>query len=145
NRPIAEFLDYAGPANATVTSSRLSIFTCPSDQPTAVSFNWYSGPRTATVTLHSYAVNFGNTAYGQGPLNGQPFLGAPFSLIGAPEYGTANMGIFRPDGGFRTISIPNITDGVGNTMFVSELRMGQQGDFRGLAWASLGTTFTTWL
>src|SRR5262245_13984576 len=68
---------YTGGTNATVASTRLKAFTCPSDTPQSWG-NW---------TKHNYVLNAGNTTFYQvalplgcspGSTGCTPFLGAPF-------------------------------------------------------------------
>ena len=72
---------YGGPANLTVSSTRVSAFYCPSDggnQSLAGGSSW-------PVTSQNYVVNFGNTSATQDTsLDGVIFLGAPFTDIGSP-------------------------------------------------------------
>src|ERR1017187_5208163 len=75
---------YSGAANTTVTSLRVGTFYCPSD------LNNASLTGVGNVTSQNYVVNFGNTISSQSPFsqyNGRkvPFLGAPFTDMGAPD------------------------------------------------------------
>jgi prepilin-type N-terminal cleavage/methylation domain-containing protein len=94
-------LDYTGPANITVTMTRLNTFTCPSDNP--------STPR-ADVTSHNYACNFGNTDLAQDAIiGGVPFGGAPFTDIGADPTGKVRRRVSSATSGTRArrrLSIP---------------------------------------
>jgi prepilin-type N-terminal cleavage/methylation domain-containing protein len=122
---------YEQQSNLLVTSQRLTIFTCPSDIPSAPKSGNYKG-QTYNVTQHNYLVNVGNIDYAQGRdgvLPDQPaglvFLGAPFS---------------------RSTQFPltDITDGTSNTLMVAEVNQGQGPDFRGLSWWAEGSGFTVY-
>ena len=129
---------YAGAANTTVTSSRIDKFYCPSDR-NNVNLTGIGG-----VTSQNYVVNFGNTITSQTPFylyNGLkiPFLGAPFTDMGAPDCEVA-VGTQQDDGG--TVSFAGITDGQSGTMLVSEVLVGSGRDLRGFSWWGYGAQFT---
>jgi prepilin-type N-terminal cleavage/methylation domain-containing protein len=122
-------LGYMGPANLTVTQTRLSTLTCPSDYPNA--------PRSG-VTSHNYASNFGNTDIAQDPfIGGIPFGGAPFTDIGADPTGKVK--------GRGTVGFNRFTDGTGNTLLAAEVVQGQGNDLRGFSWFGPSSTFTSYL
>jgi len=143
-------LRYNGASNLTVTSSRISGWMCPSDgNNTSLSGIGGTGNgNTMLVTSQNYVVNFGNTMMQQRPLNNIPFLGAPFTCIGSP---------FVDIDGYRereqsgvpntTYSFASISDGLSNTMMLSELLVGQSGasyDLRGFTWCGPLGTFTAY-
>ncbi len=143
-------LRYNGASNLTVTSSRISGWMCPSDgNNTALSgIGGTVNGNTMLVTSQNYVVNFGNTMMQQRPLNNIPFLGAPFTCIGSP---------FVDIDGYRereqsgvpntTYSFASISDGLSNTMMLSELLVGQSGasyDLRGFTWCGPLGTFTAY-
>ena len=75
---------YNGAANLTVTSRPIDTYYCPSDT--------FRRKRLAPrgVTSQNYVVNFGNTISTQTPFylyhgTKKPFLGAPFTDMGAPD------------------------------------------------------------
>ena len=88
---------YGGAANLTVTKSRVNTYYCPTD-PNSQNLPGVAGGWGLPVTSQNYVVNFGNTITNQVPyrLNGVtiPFLGAPFSDMGAP----ASDLVFRVEG-----------------------------------------------
>jgi prepilin-type N-terminal cleavage/methylation domain-containing protein/prepilin-type processing-associated H-X9-DG protein len=142
---------YGGIVNITVTSSRVNAYYCPTDGGNQVLQGITSNGRS--VTSHNYLVNFGNTTIMQTPITvgsiTYSFLGAPFSDIGAPDaisISYKGTGTAEPTVGFQTI-----TDGTSNTMFTSEVTVGQpkvvgsQYDLRGFSWWSFGAMFTGWL
>ena len=132
---------YAGIVNTTVTYADISAYNCPSDANTQqLTFTWTG------VRSHSYVVNYGNTDQEQNPslpLNGIPFMGAPFTDIGSPNVDQQGYGT-----GYKvttTVMLSAITDGLSNTMMVSESLVGVGGDLRGFTYWGNGTSFTGYL
>jgi len=122
-------LGYMGAANLTVTQTRLSSFTCPSDSPNA--------PRGG-VTSHNYAGNFGNTDTAQDRMIvGIAFGGAPFTNIGADPTGRVK--------GQRTVAISQFQDGTGHSVLAAEVVQGQGEDLRGFSWYGPNSAFTSFL
>jgi prepilin-type N-terminal cleavage/methylation domain-containing protein/prepilin-type processing-associated H-X9-DG protein len=120
---------YMGPVNHTVTTTRLSILTCPSDLPNAP---------LEEVTSHNYACNYGNTdLYQEADQDGVWFGGAPFSDIGADPTGRTP--------GRPTVRLAEIRDGVSNTLFAAEVIQGQGADLRGFTWYGPSSGFTSYL
>ena len=125
-------------------SSRIGTYYCPSDP------NNYNlaGDSGSTVTSQNYVVNFGNTITNQVPylLNGVliPFLGAPFSDMGAP----ATDLVFRVEKSAvaGSVNFAAITDGLSGTMFTSEVLVGTSKpanfDLRGFSYWGYGAEFT---
>ncbi|TVP98181.1 MAG: DUF1559 domain-containing protein, partial [Planctomycetaceae bacterium] len=110
----------AAPNSTNVTARRYPTFSCPSD-----------GEFTpiGALTNHNYAVNFGNTGFGQqANLNGVLFRGAPFILD------------HRRKVGFR-----DLIDGTSNTLLVGEVRQGRGSDLRGFTWWGDASQFSTYL
>lgn len=115
----------AAPNSTNVTSKRFAVLTCPSDMP--------STP-IGSLTNHNYAVNIGNTGYGQqANLNGVVFAGAPFMT------GTAADKIHG------NVTLPRITDGTSNTFMLAEVVQGQGSDLRGFIWWGDAAGFTGYL
>jgi prepilin-type N-terminal cleavage/methylation domain-containing protein len=124
---LSGLLGYMGSANLTVTQTRLSSFTCPSDSPNAP---------LSEVTSHNYACNFGNTDTAQDPMiGGVSFGGAPFTNIGADP--TMK--------GQRTVGFAQFLDGIGNTLLAAEVVQGQGVDLRGFSWYGPSSVFTSFL
>ena len=76
---------YGGAVNTTVTYNHVLTYLCPSD---GNNLNLPGGGWA--ITCHNYVVNFGNTITNQPPLfawnnTKLPFLGAPFTDMGAPD------------------------------------------------------------
>ena len=147
----ASMFRYDGVANITVVSTRVNSYVCPSD-PNYTTNTYDSqtiGGKTLTATAQNYVVNFGNTITNQSPfylVNGVkvPFLGAPFTDMGAPDTdivgyaGTSVLG---------TINFAAITDGLSGTMMTSEVLAGQNQsasviDVRGQSWWGYAAQFT---
>ena len=138
---------YAGVVNTTVTSSRIKGYSCPSDPNGSMVRSTFQA-----TTFHNYAVNYGNGDQAQAaavplPTNTSinvPFLGAPFTDMGSPNIDDAGYA-----DGFATLpvtKIASITDGLSNTMMVSEILIGAQGaslnDLRGFTWWGPSTSYT---
>jgi prepilin-type N-terminal cleavage/methylation domain-containing protein/prepilin-type processing-associated H-X9-DG protein len=146
---------YAGPTNLTVTSSRINAYMCPSDGNNTRT----SGIGTPNVTSQNYVANFGNICMQQGVMNGTtftpsmtingityPFLGAPFTDIGSPVADiAAGSGLSTS---VSSVDFNAITDGLSNTMLVSEVLVGVTGtnyDLRGFSWWAYGGTYSGFL
>ena len=124
---------YFGAANVSVTSNRLSLYTCPSDLTNAPISTSIHGT-TYACTSQNYAANFGNTTVLQADYQGVPFLGAPLVDMGSPlgDYGQPAR---------STVPFSRITDGLSNTMLLSEVVVGQGLDLRGFSWWGDAATF----
>lgn len=108
----------SAPNTTNVTNKRIETLSCPSDPENRPFGN---------LTSHNYAVNFGNTGYGQQRnLNGVQWQGAPFKSRAVQR--------------FR-----DITDGTSNTLLMAEVRQGQGRDLRGFSWWGDAAQFTTYL
>ncbi len=123
-------LIYSDATNQAVTTKRIAVYTCPSDQPSTPLWG---------ITAHNYVGNFGNTGhvwrtYDDGnvvdELNGVKFHGAPFMIISAA------------DSRSRAVGFEEISDGLSNTLMVSETVQGHGGgDLRGFTWWGHATYF----
>jgi hypothetical protein len=125
-----------------VAQKRLSVYTCPSDDPTSPSGN---------IKSHNYVVNYGNTTMFQSNVTIAGitivFGGAPFNAytgsisddgpVNASEAATWSRVYGRPQ------KLTDITDGTSNTLMVSEVKQGQGLDARGFAWWGGASGFTT--
>jgi len=130
---------YAGATNTTVTYRRVSAYYCPSDP------NNLNLVGIGQVTSQNYVVNFGNTLVTQPPyylFNGikLPFLGAPFTDMGAPD-ADISSGV-QQGTTVGTVSFAGIPDGLSNTMLVSEILVGSGWDLRGFSWWGYAAEFT---
>ena len=142
---------YDGPANITVISTRINGYMCPSD-PNNLTNTYDSqtiGNTTFTATAQNYTVNFGNTIINQSPfylVNNVkiPFLGAPFTDMGAPD--TDLVGYSGTDI-LGTVNFAGIPDGLSGTMMTAEILVGQNQsgsviDTRGQSWWGYAAAFT---
>jgi prepilin-type N-terminal cleavage/methylation domain-containing protein/prepilin-type processing-associated H-X9-DG protein len=161
-------LDWTGPrynggVNRAVTSARLKIFTCPSDQQNA----------KGVTTEHNYCLNVGNTSFFQTPLpvgctvgkaGCTPFLGAPFGYYNSAAidstgfgwdstlpWGPGNSPTPGPQPDINKglmgaqFTLMAISDGTSNTLLASETIQGGPGDYRGFTWWGGAAGFTTYL
>ena len=123
--------NYTSAANRSFITTRIAAYTCPSDIPNAPT-------QTANIPIpnHNYAANYGNTTTGQADWVDVRFLGAPFGNVDPDETGRILMG---------NVKFKSITDGLSNTMLISEVVQGQGKDLRGrVVGYSGGANFTTW-
>ncbi|MEA1952394.1 MAG: DUF1559 domain-containing protein, partial [Planctomycetota bacterium] len=110
---------YGHATNKPVTTQRIDVYTCPSD----------SHHDAWGITKHNYVGNYGNTTYGgTSPFYGEIFGGAPFSYGSMGEKGQ---------------TLRDTTDGLSNTLLISESIQGHELDLRGFAWWGDGSHFTT--
>jgi hypothetical protein len=128
--------EYKSEPNLTnVTSKRLAVASCPSDQYLAYPFGGFSG-MGGGLTKHNYAANYGNTGlenstFGQNysftaDLNGVKFGGAPFGYK-------------------KTFRFRDIHDGLSKTFLLGEVVQGEGNDTRGLIWWGDASGFYTYL
>ncbi|QEH33144.1 Type II secretion system protein G precursor [Aquisphaera giovannonii] len=130
---------YAGAANTTVTYTHFSAFQCPSDP------NANNLPNGTGITCHNYVVNFGNTITTQPAfylVNGIkiPFLGAPFTQMGAPDSDIASGS--QQSAASGTVKLSAITDGLSNTLMTSEILIGSGWNLHGYSWWGYAPQFT---
>ena len=125
--------------NSTVELTQINSFQCPSDIQNYFSMGYLASIAGASginwnITKGNYAVNWGNTDFGQGVAGIDPFF--PRSL-----YLQSPFGINATATGPAVIRMASITDGTSNTQFCSELLQGAQDDVRGTIWgANPGTS-----
>jgi prepilin-type N-terminal cleavage/methylation domain-containing protein/prepilin-type processing-associated H-X9-DG protein len=143
-------ISYSSVWNITVTSTRLTSFTCPSDMPNAPQSVTVNGV-TYWVTSHNYVANFGDLFYYQSLASylGVPYRGAPFSDIGSPYVTLQSLNRDAPVQGYQAVKLSAITDGLSGTMMLSEVIQGQGKqpgpyDLRGYAWWYGGAHYTSW-
>ncbi len=122
------FLGYA--VNSTVGITRIASMQCPSDSPNVfalsslVALGVPAGLTQFSASKGNYAVNWGNTDYGQWTSTGAfpaVYLASPFG---------GNKTLTGP----QTVRFASVTDGLSNTMFNSELLQGAPDDLRGTIW-----------
>lgn len=119
-----------------VTSQRLAILTCPSDNNSQAPFPINVNGVVYRVTAHNYAANYGNTTYKRAtPYGGVAFNGAPFNSSFS---------------GKISVKLSDIADGTSSTLLFAEVLNGINGpndsitDFRGMTWWGPGGSFTTY-
>jgi prepilin-type N-terminal cleavage/methylation domain-containing protein/prepilin-type processing-associated H-X9-DG protein len=152
---------YSGGVNGQVAKTRLSSFTCPSDEPQTYSSSNY--------TKHNYALNAGNTTLYQINLP----LGCTAGQTGCAVYGGAPFGFYLdgrssaqliadgyPDSTTpyqatatdpqslsgkmgKQYTITSISDGTSNTLCAAEVIQGRQNDLRGYTWWGGAAGFVT--
>jgi prepilin-type N-terminal cleavage/methylation domain-containing protein/prepilin-type processing-associated H-X9-DG protein len=132
---------YGGPVNTTVTYAHIQAFLCPSDPN---NLNLPGGGWA--VTCHNYVCNFGNTITNQPtfylwPYNNVkiPFLGAPFTDMGAPDADITGYAGPNTNG---TVNFSGIPDGLSGTMMTSEILIGQGWNLHGFSWWGYAPEFT---
>ena len=152
NSGVAGYVDselrYAGICNTTVTTSRISAYSCPSDPNAQAVSNITAGGKN--ITSHNYVLNFGNTTHQQSQLTDNSitytFSGAPFGDVGSPNSDIA--GATAAGAINRNVDFNALTDGLSNTMMASEVLIGQSSannDLRGFSWWGYGATYTGFL
>ena len=139
---------FQGDGNYTVTVTRVNSHYCPSDGGNLNLATVISVLGGLHPTSQNYGVNFGNcdslqdSTFTYAGVN-IPFLGAPFSDIGAPDAingSETDPAAARPR---PTSNFASIQDGLANTLLTSEFIVGQGNDFRGYTWWGLATQFTS--
>jgi prepilin-type N-terminal cleavage/methylation domain-containing protein/prepilin-type processing-associated H-X9-DG protein len=132
---------YGGSVNTTVSYRRINSYLCPNN------LNLPGG--AWAVTCHNYVANFGNTITNQPPnyawtyggkTTNLPFLGAPFTDMGAPDSDITTGNQKAASAG--TINFAGITDGLSNTLMTSEILVGQGWNLHGFSWWGYAPQFT---
>ena len=115
---------YSAAVNIPVTSQRIRVYQCPSDEEHTLN---------GKITKNNYVANYGNTTFaGHSPFNGVVYGGAPFWVTYrgmAKSYGS---------------KLDEIPDGLSQTLCVSETVQGREADLRGFTFWTDGTHFTTY-
>jgi len=151
---------YSGPANGTVTATRIASFYCPSDggNQNLTGYGPTINGVLLSTTSQNYVANFGNITHQQGT-PGTPFKallvdngvtttfnGAPFTDVGAPLSDiSTGTGLGSTT---RTVDFAAITDGLSNTMMNSEVLVGQSStakDLRGFSHWAFGASYSGYL
>jgi prepilin-type N-terminal cleavage/methylation domain-containing protein/prepilin-type processing-associated H-X9-DG protein len=140
---------YGGAANTTVTYGRVATYQCPSDP----NITNIPGGAGWPITCHNYVANFGNSITNQPPqyapavpippnttIVNIPFLGAPFTDMGAPDADITRGTQQAKAAG--TIGFARITDGLSNTLMTSEILIGQGWNLHGFSWWGYAPQFT---
>jgi prepilin-type N-terminal cleavage/methylation domain-containing protein/prepilin-type processing-associated H-X9-DG protein len=131
---------YGGAVNTTVTYRRVASYLCPSDPN---NLNLPGGGWA--VTCHNYVANFGNSITNQPPFYAWnntklPFLGAPFTDMGAPDTDITKGTQQASAAG--TVNFSGIPDGLSNTLMTSEILVGQGWNLHGFSWWGYAPQFT---
>jgi prepilin-type N-terminal cleavage/methylation domain-containing protein/prepilin-type processing-associated H-X9-DG protein len=119
---------YYEKVNLPVTTKRIPVLTCPSDQPAA--------EEGSGITNHNYVVNYGNTNHLQRDIR---VAGVDYLFFGAPFRFTESKNE-EPSVPFR-----KITDGLSKTLMASETVQGQYNDRRGRTWWGWAAQFETFM
>jgi prepilin-type N-terminal cleavage/methylation domain-containing protein len=113
----SEGASYVSNANRSFITRRIEAYTCPSDTPSAPTMT-----QNVPIPNHNYAANYGNTTSGQHAFQGIEFLGAPFGNVDGEDKSRVILG---------NVKFKAITNGLSNTLLVSEVVQGQGNDLRG--------------
>ena len=123
-------------ANSTVTTTKIASFQCPSDRQqffnTAVLAAYGLTGLTWSLSKGNYAVNWGNTDFGQANPGTTSLFNANPALHLATPFGL-NSNATGPS----LVRIASITDGLSSTQVASEILQGANDDIRGTMWISL--------
>jgi prepilin-type N-terminal cleavage/methylation domain-containing protein len=129
----------SSPNLENVSSKRLSIGQCPSDEPKI-----FDDPATVVsdsgvtaMSKHNYVANYGNTGL-RNSWQGIDFSPHPRMLTGEEYFGAP----FRHYDG---VKLNEISDGTSNTWLLSETIQTEGVDVRGLTWWANGAVFSTYL
>jgi prepilin-type N-terminal cleavage/methylation domain-containing protein/prepilin-type processing-associated H-X9-DG protein len=130
--------------NSTVEKTQINSFLCPSDTTQYFSMAYLAslagvGGINWNISKGNYAINWGNTDFGQGVNGIDPFFSS--ATLGFQLYRQSPFGINTAATGPAVIRMASITDGTSNTQFCSELLQGASDDVRGTIWgANPGTS-----
>jgi prepilin-type N-terminal cleavage/methylation domain-containing protein/prepilin-type processing-associated H-X9-DG protein len=126
-------------ANVEFVKQRIDLYTCPSDTPNAPTITG-----GFPIPNHNYAANYGNTFFAQSDSQDVPFLGAPFGNI--ENHNNTGFDRYNARPYMGTVKFKQISDGLSNTLLVSELIQGQGNDLRGrIVGFADGGAFTAWI
>ena len=125
---------YGGNFNLPVTTKWVKSYLCPSDmKPPSLGLR-------GSVTYQNYVANHGNTTLLRQATFGTTASGQPNKYWGAPFIHLAS-----PAQSPQVVRFAEVTDGLSNTLAISETVIGQKGDLRGFAWWNGGAHFETFL
>jgi prepilin-type N-terminal cleavage/methylation domain-containing protein len=117
--------------NSTIFTTKIPSFQCPSDNSNTFSFAALSAATFGQFpafpwapTKGNYAINWGNTDYGQWTTKGA------FPAL----YRASPFGVTQSRLGPQLVRFASVTDGLSNTQFVSEIIQGASDDVRGTVW-----------
>jgi prepilin-type N-terminal cleavage/methylation domain-containing protein len=125
---------YGGTLNRPVTTSQISVYTCPTD-----SLSGSPAVRSG-ITFHNYVANHGNTTLQRKSPHGTTASGAPNVFGGGPFIFIGN---WRSNP--QVVRLQDIIDGLSSTMLFSETVQGKRNDLRGFAWWNGGAHYSAYL
>ena len=111
--------------NSTVTATQIAVFQCPSDRQEVFQNPNFPG---LTVTKGNYGVNWGNTQWDQ--LDPNTSTSAPTTNF------LSNVQLQSPFVQSGIVTFATVSDGLSNTVFMSEILQGDLPDIRGTIWVS---------
>lgn len=126
---------YNGAKNKPVTGRNYPILLCPEDTP----------GKTTWATTHNYVVNFGNTGLWKDSSGSTLSQLGIASSAGSVVFRGAPFSVGEHSVAVRNVSFSEITDGLSNTLMLSEVIQGRNNDLRGMAWWGNVAGFTTYL
>lgn len=126
---------YSCAKNLPLITKSFASLLCPEDW--AGKASGYSN-----ITTHNYVVNFGNTGFmytdnsthaeATSTVGSVVFHGAPFTSAAGPSVRA------------KSVSFGEISDGLTNTLMLSEVIQGRNGDLRGFTWWGNAAAFSTY-
>ncbi len=116
--------------NSTVLTTKIGIFQCPSDTQNMINLPLVLAPMGVSLppfqaTKGNYAVHWGNTDFGQGVHD---------SYFTAALHLQSAFGLNGTGSGPSLVTVASVTDGLSNTVFMSEVLQGASDDVRGTLW-----------
>ncbi len=116
--------------NQTVTLAKLGLFQCPSDLDRPFEIDNLPGRGTVTSTRGNYVASWGNTDWSQrNQVTGTATMNLPVQFLPSAF-------------GHTSVGLRQLTDGTSNTVVLSEVLQGSQGDSRGLPWTASAVFMT---
>jgi len=123
--------------NSTVFTSRIAMFQCPSDTQNTLNIQQVLStlpisPPAVQLSKGNYGVCWGNTDFGQGI---QLSLPTPTDSYFTPSLHLQSaFGLNGNGTGPSLVTVASVTDGLSNTVFISEILQSASDDIRGTLW-----------